>query len=140
MLLPKSKPPPEPPEVKAPFQVPCGSRLIDHLFSCSGVVFDSISLELPQFDEVLISLVRNKKLTDLLGLVLAILVCEAQFNQNTMENQVEFINVITQELFKKKIPHEYICKGDILEVLQASSVNEAYDCLKREYRDILEAV
>ena len=41
-------------------------------------------------DRALISLVRERQITDLLGLTLAILVCEAQFAENEPENQVVF--------------------------------------------------
>ena len=90
-------------------------------------------------DHALISLVRERQITDLLGLTLAILVCEAQFAENDPENQVEFLNIIVEEFVKRGVPEVYICGGELLNVSKSKS-EDVYGCLQREYQDILTAV
>ena len=91
-------------------------------------------------DEALIYLVQQRKITDFLGLVLAILVCEAQFSENDNEVQAEFVRVIIKELLENKIPKEYICEDDLLEAIETKSDDDVYDYLIEEYQDILDAI
>ena len=90
-------------------------------------------------DHALISLVRERQITDLLGLTLAILVCEAQFAKNDPENQIEFLNIVVEELAEQGVPEEYMCGGELLRVLRTGS-EDVYVCLLREYRDIMTVV
>lgn len=91
-------------------------------------------------DHVLISLVQKGHIMDLLGLTLAILVCEARFTRNALEHQIEFLKVVVEELTNAGVPDEYICRGNLLDALRDSNPTRAILCLGDEYQNIVVAV